>query len=105
MAPRPELTPEQEQQARELADRIQHRSREVILEMARRLAASSDRDLFGDTQLALRDQALGLVAEAYAERAEKKVLHAAFTAPGMMKMGAGRTTRSVCDGGGGGRRV
>ena len=72
MAPRPELTPEQEQQARELADRIQHRAREVILEMARRLVASSDRDLFGDTQLALRDQALGLVAEAYAERAEKK---------------------------------
>lgn len=73
MAPRPELTPEQEQQARELADRIQHRSREVTLEMARRLVASSDRDLFGDTQLALRDQALGLVADAYAERVEKKV--------------------------------
>jgi hypothetical protein len=73
MAPRPELTPEQEQQALELADRIHSRSRETVLEMARRLVASSDHDLFGDTQLALRDQALGLVAEAYAERVEKKV--------------------------------
>ena len=40
MTPRPELTPEQEQQARDLADRIQSRSRETILEMARQLVAS-----------------------------------------------------------------
>ena len=72
MAAHPELTPEQEQQACELAARIQSRSAEVILEMARRLIAAPERDLFGDTQLVLRDQALGLVAQAYAERVEKK---------------------------------
>jgi hypothetical protein len=72
MAAHLELTPEQEQQARELAARIQSRSAEVILAMARRLVAAPERDLFGDTQLVLRDQALGLVAHAYAERVEKK---------------------------------
>ena len=72
MAARPELTPEQEQQARELAARIQSRSTEVILEMARRLVAAPERDLFGETQLVLRDRALELVAQAYAERVEKK---------------------------------
>jgi hypothetical protein len=41
--------------------------------MARRLVASAPYDLFGDTQLALRDSALGLVADAYAEHLEKKV--------------------------------
>jgi len=42
------------------------------LEMARRMVASAAGDLFGDTQLALRDTALGLVADAYAEHLEKK---------------------------------
>ena len=68
-----DLTPEQEQQARELAERICARSADTILEMARRLVAARDESLFGDTELALRDQALGLVADAYAERVEKKV--------------------------------
>jgi hypothetical protein len=72
MATHEELSPEQEQQARELATRIHSRSAEVCLEMARRMVASAAGDLFGDTQLALRDTALGLVAEAYAEHLEKK---------------------------------
>ena len=67
-----DLTPEQEQQARDLAARIHSRSADTILEMARRLVAARDESLFGDTELALRDQALGLVADAYAERVEKK---------------------------------
>ena len=84
MVPRPELTPEQEQQARELAERIQSRAAAAILQMARRLVASADHDLFGATQLALRDQALGLVADVYAEHVEKKVATSGrpSTAPG-----------------------
>jgi hypothetical protein len=73
MASSLDLTPEQEVQARELAARIQSRSADTILEMARRLVAARDESLFGDTELALRDQALGVVADAYAERVEKKV--------------------------------
>ena len=36
--------------------------------MARRLVTTTDDTLFGDTEFALRDQALGLVADAYAEQ-------------------------------------
>ena len=62
-----------EQKAQELAKRIQARSSESILEMARRLVATTDDTLFGDTEFALRDHALGLVAEAYAEHLPQKV--------------------------------
>lgn len=41
--------------------------------MARRLVATTDDTLFGDTEFALRDQALGLVADAYAEHLPQKV--------------------------------
>lgn len=67
------LSPDLEQKAQELAKRIQARSSESILEMARRLVATTDDTLFGDTEFALRDHALGLVAEAYAEHLPKKV--------------------------------
>jgi hypothetical protein len=74
MAARPDLTPEQEQQAQALAARIQSRSADAVLEMARTLVATSDATLFGDTEFALRKQALGLVGEAYTEHLhEKKV--------------------------------
>ncbi len=59
------LSPEQEAKAQELAERIKARSAQAILEMARRLVASTDETLFGDTEFALRDQALGIVADAY----------------------------------------
>ena len=67
------LSPELEQKAQELAARIHSRSAESILEMARRLVATTDDTLFGDTEFALRDQALGLVADAYAEHLPQKV--------------------------------
>jgi hypothetical protein len=74
MPARPDLTPEQEQQAQELAARIQSRAAATVLEMARTLVATSDTALFGDTEFALRDQALGLVGAAYTEHLiEKKV--------------------------------
>jgi hypothetical protein len=67
------LSPELEAKAQELAARIKARSAEAILEMARRLVATTDETLFGDTEFALRDQALGLVADAYNEHLPQKV--------------------------------
>lgn len=67
------LSPEQEAKAQELAARIKVRSADAILEMARRLVATTDDTLFGDTEFALRDQAQGIVADAYAEHLPQKV--------------------------------
>lgn len=67
------LSPELEAKAQELATRIKSRSTDAILEMARRLVATTDETLFGDTEFALRDQALGIVADAYNEYLPKKV--------------------------------
>jgi hypothetical protein len=67
------LSPEQEAKAQELAARITARSADAILEMARRLVATTDESLFGDTEFALRDQAQGIVADAYAEHLPQKV--------------------------------
>ena len=67
------LSPEQEAKAQELAARIKARSADAILEMARRLVATTDESLFGDTEFALRDQAQGIVADAYAEHLPQKV--------------------------------
>lgn len=67
------LRPELEAKAQELAARIRSRSEASILEMARKLVSTTDDTLFGDTEFALRDQALGLVADAYAEHLPQKV--------------------------------
>ncbi|AMV26300.1 hypothetical protein VT84_18020 [Gemmata sp. SH-PL17] len=67
------LEPTLEAKAQELAARIKARSADAILEMARRLVATTDDDLFGDTEFALRDQAQGIVADAYAEHLPQKV--------------------------------
>lgn len=77
------LSPELEAKAQDLAARIRSRSEASILEMARKLVSTTDDTLFGDTEFALRDQALGLVAEAYAEHLPKKVATSAppSTAP------------------------
>ena len=67
------LSPELEQKAQELAARIRSRSADAILDMARRLVATTDETLFGDTEFALRDSTRAIVADAYAEHLEKKV--------------------------------
>lgn len=67
------LPPELEARAQELAARITARSAADILDMARRLVSTTDATLFGDTEFALRDAALGLVAHAYTEHLPKKV--------------------------------
>src|SRR5215210_7429170 len=66
------LPPELEAKAQELAARIKARSADAILEMARKLVATTDETLFGDTEFALRDQALGIVAGAYHEHLPQK---------------------------------
>lgn len=88
------LSPELEQKAQELAARIRSRSAETILDMARRLVATTDETLFGDTELALRDQAVGLVAQAYTEHLEKKVATAELpsTVPPAASPPTSRTT-------------
>ena len=67
------LSPELEAKAQELAARIRVRSADAVLEMARRLVATTDDTLFGDTEFALRDHALGVVADAYACHLPQKV--------------------------------
>ena len=57
------LSPELEAHAQALAARIRSRSADALLAMARRLVATTDETLFGETEFALRDRALGLVAE------------------------------------------
>ena len=66
------LRPDLEAKAQELAARITTRSAGAILEMARRLVATTDGTLFGDTEFALRDQTRGIVADAYAEYLPQK---------------------------------
>lgn len=99
------LSPELEQKAQQLAARITARSADAILEMARRLVATTDETLFGDTEFALRDQALGIVADAYACHLPQKVgtppppstaptadarPRSTATAPGRSRRSAGR---------------
>lgn len=70
-APRP-LTPEQEQQARDRAARLQLRAADAAFAIARTLVATTDATLFGDTEFTVRDHALGLVATAYDEHLREK---------------------------------
>jgi hypothetical protein len=99
MAPRPDLTPEQEQQAQELAARIQSRSAEAVLEMARALVATSDVTLFGDTEFTLRDKALGLVGAAYTEHLiEKKAATKARRSTARTAARRRRSTDTASDG-------
>ena len=88
------LSPDLEQKAQELAARIRSRSEGSILAMARRLVATTDATLFGDTEFALRDQALGLVADAYSEHLPQKVATSArpSTVPSAVARPASRVT-------------
>jgi hypothetical protein len=63
--PAQQLTPQQEALARELADAIRQGTDDLITQIARTLAATTDATLFGDTELKLRDLALLIAARAY----------------------------------------
>ena len=68
------LPDELEQKAIALAARIQSRSADAILDMARKLVTTTDENLFGDTEFALRDHTHRILAHAYSEHmVEKKV--------------------------------
>ena len=86
------LPPDLEAKAQELAARIQARSADTILELARQLVATPDEQLFGTTELQLRDRVLRLVGTALDERLEKKV---ATSAPASTAPTAARSPRST----------
>ena len=60
-----QLTPQQEALAQELADAIRQGTDDLIAQIARALAATTDATLFGDTELKLRDIAHLIAARAY----------------------------------------
>ena len=60
-----QLTPPQEALALELADALRHGTDDLITQIARTLAATTDATLFGDTELKLRDLAHLIAARAY----------------------------------------
>ena len=61
----PPLTPQQEALAQELADAIRQGTDDLITQIARTLAATTEATLFGDTELKLCDIALLIAARAY----------------------------------------
>ena len=67
------LAPDLEAKAQELAARIRTRSADVILDMARQLVTTPDENLFGKTELQLRDRLLPILGHALEEHLEKKV--------------------------------
>jgi len=66
------LSPERDAKAQELAARITTRSADAIPDRARQLVATPAAALFGDTEFALRDSALSVVADACTEHLGKK---------------------------------
>ena len=61
----PQLTPQQEALAQEVADAIRQGTDDLITQIARTLAATTDATLFGETEFKLRDLAHALAARAY----------------------------------------
>ena len=90
----PPLPPELEQKAQELAARLQSRAADTLLDLARRLVQTTDATLFGDTEFALRETALGLIPAAYDELLKKKTTTLAppATAPTAASPQASTTT-------------
>ena len=81
--PQPQLTPQQEALALDLADAIRQGTDDLITQIARTLAATTDATLFGDTELRLRDLAHLIAARAYELhlRDKKTATTAIATAP------------------------
>jgi hypothetical protein len=82
------LTPEQENQAQQLADQMKVQAGDHFLMIARTLVATEERTLFGQTEFDIRDQVLKLVGTAYSlHLSQKKTATAAppSTAPNAAK--------------------
>ena len=61
----PTLSPEQEAQAQQLADKMKEQAGEQFLAVARTLVATEESTLFGQTEFDVRDQFLKLIGQAY----------------------------------------
>ena len=91
------LTPEQAQQAAQLAADLRDQADDIFREVAELLSTVPDAQLFGDTEFAVRDRVLKLVAHAYTARlAQKKT---ATSEPGSTARGAAGRPRSTATGG------
>jgi hypothetical protein len=91
------LTPQQTEQARQLAADIRVQAEAIFREVAEILSTVPDEQLFGDTEFAVRDRMLRLVAHAYTARlAQKKT---ATSGPGSTVRGAGGRPGSTATGG------
>jgi hypothetical protein len=78
--PQPQLTPEQEALAQQLAGALRQDAGGLIDQIARTLAATTDATLFGDTEFRIRDLALLIAARAYEVHLRQK--KTATTGPG-----------------------
>ena len=78
----PPLTPQQQALAQELAAAIRLGTDDLVTQIARTLAATTDATLFGDTELRLRDLAHLLAARAYQLHLRDK--KTATTGPGCL---------------------
>lgn len=75
---------DQDTQAQELAAEIESMSSEVIQEVAELLNATPDRDIFGDTEFAVRTKVLKIVAKAFTARlAQKKTATTVVPSPAL----------------------
>jgi hypothetical protein len=88
------LTPELEAQARELAMRIEARTKEDILALARLLVSKNDIEVFGDTEFKVRDMVHRMGAAALEERL-KKNLAMKDLAPSVPRAGSPRNSKAT----------
>lgn len=65
-------TPEQEAQAQQLAADIRAQADEVLREVAQLLNDTPDKQLFGDTEFAVRKRIMQLVARSFTARLAQK---------------------------------
>ena len=63
---------EKEAEAQQLAQEVQQAALDEILQMARTLVEKGDAELFGDTELEIRDQLLKIGRLLYQKRLEQK---------------------------------
>ena len=68
----PELTAAQEEMAQQLSAAIQQEAAGIIDQMARTLAATDDRSVFGATEFTLRDLVLRIAGRALEIHLEEK---------------------------------
>jgi hypothetical protein len=76
------LTPEQEAQARRLAEQLKKQAEDPFLAIARLLVVADESTLFGATEFAIRKHAQEIIAQAYSlHLAQKKTAIAARQSP------------------------